>query len=57
MESISDNIEEVEEEYLILTHQSLHPNIPSFYGLFLKLGERREDDQLWFVMEVSRMLN
>ncbi|XP_015784423.1 myosin-IIIb isoform X3 [Tetranychus urticae] len=52
MENISDNIEEVEEEYLILTNQSLHPNIPSFYGLYLKLGNRREEDQLWFVLEL-----
>ena len=53
MESIGDNIEEIEEEYLILRDLCLHPNIPSFYGLYLKRGKRREEDQLWFVMEVS----
>lgn len=53
MESIADNIEEIEEEYLILRDLCLHPNIPSFYGLFLKKHpSKREEDQLWFVMEV-----
>lgn len=52
MEAIGDNIEEIEEEYLILRDLCLHPNIPSFYGLYLKRGKRREEDQLWFCMEV-----
>ena len=54
MESIADNIEEIEEEFLILRDLCLHPNIPSFHGLFLKKhATKREEDQLWFVMEVS----
>ena len=53
IEQIADNIEEIEEEYLILRDLCLHPNIPSFYGIYLKKSSRREDDQLWFVMEVS----
>ena len=53
MESIADNIEEIEEEFLILRDLCLHPNIPSFHGLFLKKhASKREEDQLWFVMEV-----
>ena len=31
----------------------LHPNIPQFYGMFFRPGRKRDDDQLWFVMEVS----
>ncbi len=52
IEQIADNIEEIEEEYLILRDLCLHPNIPSFHGIYLKKAGRREDDQLWFVMEV-----
>uniref|UniRef100_A0A182M5B9 Protein kinase domain-containing protein n=1 Tax=Anopheles culicifacies TaxID=139723 RepID=A0A182M5B9_9DIPT len=53
LESIADNIEEIEEEYLVLRDLSKHPNIPDFAGLFLKRGTTVEDDQLWFVLEVS----
>jgi len=53
IEQIADNIEEIEEEFLILRDLCLHPNIPSFYGIYLKKASRREDDQLWFVMEVT----
>lgn len=53
LESIADNIEEIEEEYLVLRDLSKHPNIPDFAGLFLKRGATVEDDQLWFVLEVS----
>ncbi|KAK2723178.1 myosin-IIIb-like isoform X3 [Artemia franciscana] len=52
MENIADNIEEIEEEYLVLRDLCLHPNIPSFIGLFLKKGGRRDEDQLWFCMEL-----
>lgn len=53
MEAIADNIEEIEEEFLVLRDLCLHPNIPSFHGLYLKRhGTKREEDQLWFVMEV-----
>lgn len=53
MENIPENIEEIEEEYLVLKDLSVHPNIPSFYGLYLRRGVQPEEDQLWFVMEVS----
>ncbi|XP_062698480.1 myosin-IIIb-like isoform X3 [Aedes albopictus] len=52
LESIADNIEEIEEEYLVLRDLSKHPNIPDFAGLFLKRGATVEDDQLWFVLEL-----
>lgn len=52
MENIPENIEEIEEEYLVLKDLSVHPNIPSFYGLYLRRGGQPEEDQLWFVMEV-----
>lgn len=53
MENIADNIEEIEEEYMILKELSIHPNIPNFFGLYMKPGLDVETDQLWFVMEVS----
>ncbi len=54
MEAIADTIEEVEEEFLVLRDLCLHPNIPSFHGLYLKRNSagKREEDQLWFVMEL-----
>ena len=55
LENISENIEEIEEEYLILKDLSLHPNLPAFKGIFLKRGDRREDDQAWIVLEVSQL--
>lgn len=53
LENVADNVEEIEEEFLVLRDLSLHPNIPLFYGLFLKRGPTPDDDQLWFAMEVS----
>lgn len=53
LESITDNLEEIEEEYLVLRDLSQHPNLPTFVGIFLRKGVCFEDDQLWFVMEVS----
>ncbi|XP_062560634.1 myosin-IIIb-like isoform X2 [Armigeres subalbatus] len=52
LETIADNIEEIEEEYLVLRDLSKHPNIPDFAGLYLKRGATVEDDQLWFVLEL-----
>ncbi|KZS21454.1 Neither inactivation nor afterpotential protein C [Daphnia magna] len=53
MEQIADNIEEIEEEFLVLRDLCLHPNIPAFHGLYLKKHpSKREEDQLWFVMEL-----
>ncbi|XP_059476387.1 myosin-IIIb-like isoform X1 [Neocloeon triangulifer] len=52
LENVADNVEEIEEEYLVLRDLSLHPNIPLFHGLFLKRGATPDDDQLWFAMEL-----
>nr|XP_018914102.1 PREDICTED: myosin-IIIb-like isoform X1 [Bemisia tabaci] len=52
LENVADNIEEIEEEFLVLRDLSLHANIPAFYGLFLRRGTLPEEDQLWFVMEL-----
>lgn len=53
LENVADNIEEIEEEFLVLRDLSKHPNIPLFHGLFLKRAEPSEEDQLWFVIEVQ----
>ncbi|XP_064105759.1 myosin-IIIb-like isoform X3 [Macrobrachium nipponense] len=52
MENIGENLEEIEEEYLILKDLSLHPNLPAFHGIFLKKGPKMEEDQAWIVMEL-----
>lgn len=52
LENVADNIEEIEEEYMVLRDLSMHPNIPVFFGIFLKQGPAPEHDQLWFVMEL-----
>lgn len=52
LENITENIEEIEEEFLVFRDLSGHPNIPEFFGLFLKRGLSSDDDQIWFVMEV-----
>lgn len=52
LENILESIEEIEEEYMILKEISFHPNLPQFYGLYLKKGKTSELDQLWLVMEV-----
>ncbi|XP_050666235.1 myosin-IIIb-like isoform X2 [Leptidea sinapis] len=52
LENITENIEEIEEEFLVFRDLSSHPNIPEFFGLFLKRGITSEDDQIWFVMEL-----
>ena len=38
MESIGDAIEEIEEEYVILNELADHPNLPKFFGIYLKLA-------------------
>lgn len=52
LENITENIEEIEEEFLVFRDLSSHPNIPEFFGLFLKRGACSDDDQIWFVMEL-----
>lgn len=56
LENITENIEEIEEEFLVFRDLSGHPNIPEFFGLFLKRGVCSDDDQIWFVMEVGLRL-
>ncbi|KAF0314674.1 Myosin-IIIa [Amphibalanus amphitrite] len=51
LEDITDNIEEIEEEFLVLRDLCRHPNITQFHGMFFKPGKSRDHDQLWFVME------
>nr|KAG5713513.1 hypothetical protein BaRGS_025061 [Batillaria attramentaria] len=51
MESIHEMIEEIEEEYQVLRDLSEHPNMPRFYGMFLKQNNSF-DDQIWLVMEI-----
>ena len=51
LESIHEMIEEIEEEYQVLRDLSEHPNMPRFYGMFLK-PNNSYDDQIWLVMEV-----
>lgn len=53
LENITENIEEIEEEFLVFRDLSGHRNIPEFFGLFLKRGVCSDDDQIWFVMEVG----
>ncbi|CAG2066587.1 unnamed protein product, partial [Timema podura] len=49
-----DALESYQEEYQVLRDLSHHPNLPDFYGIYLKKGKPRSGrDQLWFVMEVS----
>ena len=57
LENVADNIEEIEEEFLVLRDLSMHPNIPAFHGIFLKRAKpSQEEDQLWFVMEVGTFI-
>jgi serine/threonine protein kinase len=55
LESIHEIIEEIEEEYKILRDFNDHPNMPKFYGLYLRVGDTGTDDQLWMVMEVRKI--
>ena len=41
IDHIEDNIEEIEEEYLVLSTHWIHPNIPHFHGLFMRHGSER----------------
>lgn len=52
LEDIAGNEEEIEDEYLALRDLSLHPNIPSFHGIYFYNDSKQLNDQLWFVMEV-----
>lgn len=52
LETIADNLEEIEEEFLVLRDLSRHENLPEFYGIFIKKGKKKEEDQLWFAMQL-----
>lgn len=55
LETIAENLEEIEEEFLVLRDLSnKHPNLPFFHGIFLKKSKNKDEDQLWFVMELCR---
>ncbi|XP_060877961.1 myosin-IIIb-like [Metopolophium dirhodum] len=54
LEDITGNEEEIEDEYLALRDLSLHPNIPSFHGIYFVKGSKQLNDQLWFVMELCQ---
>ena len=56
LENVSEFIEEIEEEYLVLKDLGSEPNFPQFYGLYLKHATNEDvfplKDQLWIAMEV-----
>ncbi|XP_064474850.1 myosin-IIIb-like isoform X2 [Ornithodoros turicata] len=53
MENIADNVEEMDEEHRVLRDLCAHPNIPTYFGIFFQPAATcREDDQVWFVMEL-----
>ena len=52
LESVHEIIEEIEEEYMILRDHGRHPNLPSFFGIFMYKC-LHSADQLWIAMEVS----
>ncbi|CAB4054331.1 MYO3 [Lepeophtheirus salmonis] len=45
IDNITDNIEEIEQEYQVLTTHWFHPNIPHFEGLYLKKSS--SGDEIW----------
>ncbi|PVD37741.1 hypothetical protein C0Q70_00342 [Pomacea canaliculata] len=51
LDSAHEMIEEIEEEYQILRDFSEHPNMPKFYGMYLKHASEF-DSQVWLVMEM-----
>jgi len=52
LESVHEIVEEIEEEYLILRDHGQHPNLPTFFGVFIYKSPYSAD-QLWMTMEVS----
>ncbi|XP_012938920.1 myosin-IIIb [Aplysia californica] len=51
MENVSEVIEEIEEEYLVLRDLGDHANMPRFHGIYLRRNPHHED-QVWIVMEL-----
>ena len=52
MEAVLDKEEDIRSELNVFQNHCNHPNIVKFFGAFVK-REKREDDQLWIVMEVN----
>ncbi|KAF6216430.1 hypothetical protein GE061_000772 [Apolygus lucorum] len=52
LENIAENIEEIQVEFRILRDLCHHPNLPLFYGVYLRRAPVMEQDQLWFVLEM-----
>ena len=52
LESVAEVVEEVETEYRVLRDLGGHPNVPQFYGIYLKQDPAGED-QIWIAMEVG----
>uniref|UniRef100_A0A1B6C2U7 Protein kinase domain-containing protein n=1 Tax=Clastoptera arizonana TaxID=38151 RepID=A0A1B6C2U7_9HEMI len=48
----SDVLENIQDEFRILRDLSSHPNLPDFYGVYLKKGKAGKPDELWFVMQL-----
>lgn len=46
-----DKLDDAREEYHVLRDFSDHPNLPDYYGTYVKRAD--DGDQLWFVMEVG----
>ncbi|XP_049948905.1 neither inactivation nor afterpotential protein C isoform X1 [Schistocerca serialis cubense] len=48
-----DILQDIREEFRVLRDLSTHPNLPDFYGVYMKRATNRVDpDKLWFVMEL-----
>ncbi len=41
VDEVLDNLDEIEEEFRVLSLHWIHPNIPQFDGLFFKQGATR----------------
>ena len=52
MDAVLDKEEDIRSELNVFENHCNHPNIVKFFGAFVK-RDKREDDQLWIVMEVS----
>ena len=52
MDAVLDKEEDIRSELNVFQSHSSHPNIVKFFGAFVK-RDKREDDQLWIVMEVD----
>lgn len=51
MDVLADEEEEIKLEVEMLRKFSHHPNIATYYGVFIRKGMNGSEDQLWLVME------